>query len=91
MFSKGSRKGMVRFAVKPNDGAKLAQLAGEFNNWKPAAMRKQQDGTFAAEVPLKAGAHQYKFVVDGQWVADPDNAKCVLNAYGTVNSVAHVE
>jgi 1,4-alpha-glucan branching enzyme len=90
MFAKGSSKGTVRFVVKPNNGAKSAQLAGEFNNWRPATMRRQKDGSFVAEVPLKAGAYQYKFVLDGQWLADPDNSQRVPNAYGTDNSVAHV-
>jgi 1,4-alpha-glucan branching enzyme len=91
MISKGSRQNTTKFSVKPNNAARTAQLAGDFNGWKPAAMKKQKDGAFVAEVPLKAGSYQYKFVVDGQWVADPDNANCALNPYGSVNSVARIE
>lgn len=90
MYAKGNRKGIVRFVTRPAGSAGKVELAGSFNNWRPVPMRKQKDGTFAAEVPVPPGVHEYKFVVDGQWLADADNSAYVVNCYRTVNSVARV-
>ena len=92
MIAKGTKKGSVKFSIKPGNGAKQVSLAGCFNEWKPAAMKKQKDGSFSLAVDsLKAGPHEYKFIVDGQWVVDPDNNKWALNPYGTLNSVVQVD
>ena len=91
MFSKGRKKDTLRFSVKPRTNVTKVHLAGDFNGWKPTAMRKQKDGSFVSIVSAKAGAYEYKFVFDGDWVSDPDNHMRAMNAYGTANSVAIVE
>ncbi len=91
MFDKGTKKGTVRFTLKPAPPAKQVMLAGDFNEWKPVALKKQKDGSFAVVMPLRAGVYEYKYIVDGQWVVDPDNSRWALNPYGTLNSVAQVE
>ena len=91
MFAKGTKKGTLRFAIKPAAKAKQALLAGSFNQWKPVAMAKQKDGSFAITVPVSSGVHQYKFVVDGQWIADPDHNVCAPNPYGGANSIVRVD
>jgi hypothetical protein len=53
-------------------------------------MRKQKDGSYSTTVPLAVGSHEYKFILDGQWVVDPDNNAWALNPYGTLNSVVQV-
>lgn len=81
----------VEFTVKaPN--AKQVYLAGEFNNWSPTAqsMRRQPNGEWAVKVQLRRGTYQYKFVVDGAWVADVENPQRVSDNYGGHNSVAVV-
>ncbi len=90
MLTKGNTKGTIRFALKPSHSPKIVQLAGDFNNWKPIQMRGEANRVFAIDVPLRSGSHQYKFIVDGQWVPDPDNTLSTPNSYGTVNSVARV-
>ena len=74
--------------VKP--GAKEVFLAGDFNAWNPRSepMAKRKE-VFAKTLLLPAGEHQYKFVVDGEWVPDP-RAASVANDQGTVNSVRQV-
>ncbi|HUT60520.1 MAG TPA: glycogen-binding domain-containing protein [Phycisphaerae bacterium] len=91
MYAKGSKNGTVRFSLKPPGGAKRVMLAGSFNGWKPAPMRKQKGGAFALTVPLASGSHEYKFIVDGEWVVDSENPTWAMNPYGTFNSVAQVE
>ena len=84
--------GDVSFVCRPDSSAKQAFLAGSFNDWAPGArrMQKTRDGTFRARLTLPAGVHHYKFVVDGQWVADPEAAEQEPNPLGTVNSVLRV-
>ena len=91
MYAKGRQKGTIRFSISPGDAGKKIALAGSFNNWVPKAMRKQKDGSFACTVELSPGTYEYKFVVDGQWVVDPDTNAWAMNNYGTFNSVAQVE
>ena len=87
MLTKRSKKGTVRFTVRPKGSPVSVQLAGDFNGWKPVQMRKGKNGAFEVEVSLSSDAHQYKFVVDGQWISDADTAASVPNSYGTTNSV----
>ena len=55
------------------------------------AMRKQKDGQYVVEVPAMKKVSEYKFVVGGQWVTDPDNPAHAPNPYGTTNSLASLE
>ncbi len=85
MFAK-SKKGSIQFAVKAP--AKKAQLVGSFNSWQPLNMVRQKSGSFTVSVDLAPGKYEYKFLLDGQWVADPDHSRRTANAFGTENSVA---
>ena len=83
----------VAFSVHAKAGSKLF-LAGSFNDWNPTAKEmidKTGDGTFVANLNLPAGEHEYKFVIDGIWCADPECADWVQNDHGTLNSVKRVE
>jgi 5'-AMP-activated protein kinase regulatory beta subunit len=90
MYEKGRKKGLTRFALRGSDGARRAELAGSFNDWSPQPMRKNNKGEFVLNLPLQAGTYEYKFLVDGNWTLDPDNADMAMNALGTFNSVATV-
>ncbi len=65
--------GGIRFTyADPN--ASSVSLAGEFNGWSTTANpMTNEDGVWAITVPLEAGQQLYKFVVDGNWIADPTN------------------
>jgi hypothetical protein len=89
MFEK-SRKGTVQFSITPPSGAVQVYLAGAFRAWQPVLMKKQKDGRFALELRLSPGKHEYKFLVDGKWMADPDHSQYAPNPYGSFNSVAEV-
>ena len=66
------------------------QLAGTFNDWNPADMVKNDNvwTVTLEEVPI--GKHQFKFVVDGQWVHDVDQHH-VQNEMGSFNNEIEVE
>ena len=91
MFAKGIKKGTIQFTLTPGGAATKVELAGDFTSWKPRAMKKQKNGTFAAAVALPAGAYEYRFVVDGKWIADPDHSHWAPNPFGSFNSVAKVQ
>jgi 1,4-alpha-glucan branching enzyme len=92
MFAQGQKKGTLRFSFQAtNGGVKNAFLAGDFNDWQPKKMRKQKDNTFVVVVPADKGEHQYKFLIDDQWLLDPENDHRCVNSYGTLNSVAMAE
>lgn len=63
----------IRFTYT-NPNAQTVALAGDFNGWNSSAtpMTRQGDA-WSAVVRLAPGEHEYKFVVDGQWFADPEN------------------
>jgi 1,4-alpha-glucan branching enzyme len=90
MFRKNASKGSVCFGIKPSRPAKKVLLAASFNEWKPVACKKQKDGTYTVTVKLTPGTYEYKFIVDEEWVVDPDNPTWAMNHYGTFNSVAQV-
>ena len=53
--------------------AKHVSVIGDFNNWSPNSnpMKRQPDGGWSAQVPLKHGHHRYQFLVDGVPTLDP--------------------
>jgi enterochelin esterase-like enzyme len=55
--------------------ARQVHLAGEMTDWgyEKIAMAKGRDGVWRASVDLPAGQWVYKFVADGDWIADPAN------------------
>jgi thiol-disulfide isomerase/thioredoxin len=67
----------VEFKYRPTLPAQAVYLAGAFNNWKPDGHKMDgpdDKGTYSTKLKLKAGAHEYKFVIDGKtWRADPGN------------------
>ena len=83
----------VTFTVHAEKG-KAVYVAGEFNKWDPTAKKmayKAKDGIYAATIKLVPGEYQYKFVIDGTWCADPENANSVQNDQGTFNSIVTVK
>jgi hypothetical protein len=49
------------------------------------------DGKWAKELTLPDGRYEYRFVVDGAWVSDPNAREAAPNPFGTANSVLRVE
>ncbi len=72
--------------------AKKVTITGDFNKWehKSISMRKNKDHLWKKSLILKPGRYEYKFVVDGNWISDPNNSNRVLNSFGTENSVIEV-
>lgn len=82
----------VTFRCEANPGAEVF-LAGEFNGWDPTAQPMGDpdgDGVFEATLELEDGRYPYKFVVDGNWQADPAATETVDDGFGGQNSVVVV-
>ena len=83
----------VTFTVHADKG-KSVYLAGVFNQWSLTAKKmayKAKSGIYTATIKLAPGSYEYKFVIDGTWCADPENANSVPNDQGTFNSVIDVK
>jgi 1,4-alpha-glucan branching enzyme len=83
--------GTVSFElVKP--GARRVCVAGSFNDWKPEAtpLVPKDNGRWVGDLSIKPGRYEYLFVVDGQWVPDPNAKETVKNPFGGLNSILGV-
>ena len=83
--------GLVSFELV-NPAAKRVCVAGTFNDWQPegAPLAPVGNGRWAVRVPIKPGRYEYLFVVDGQWLPDPNAKESVQNPFGGQNSVLGV-
>jgi len=74
-------------------GAEHVYICGDFNHWQPTSLRmigNPEAGLWEKRLVLPPGRHEYKFVVDGQWLHDPDARENIQNIYGSLNSVVEV-
>ncbi len=85
-------KEYTTFKLRGYTNAKKVVLAGSFNNWNETdfVMRKMDYG-WKYVVPLSGGKHHYKFIVDGEWITDPNNTVKEHDGNGHVNSVCMVK
>lgn len=81
-------KGNAAFFLKGFADANEVVLAGSFNGWKTKGLKmKKVEKGWAVNLELPVGRYEYKFIVDGNWIHDPDNPDTVVNEYSTLNSV----
>ena len=93
MVVRTKKKGAVTFVCNVEPNASRIYLATSANCWDPTAerMTRVKDGSFRATLLLPAGEYQYKFVIDGIWINDPDAEGQTINCYGTLNSLVRVQ
>jgi hypothetical protein len=95
----GKHKNSVRFvdpnttfALKGHGNANNVILSGTFNGWDQQGYSMMKNGNeWVLRIYLPPGKHLYKFLVDGQWIIDPDNKLWEKNQYQTHNSVIWVK
>jgi len=78
------------FILNAHTDAKKVYLAGSFNNWQSKELLMHRSAT-GWELPLylAQGTYTYKYVVDGNWMVDPDNPERYPNGNNGFNSVLH--
>ena len=86
------KNGNAHFKLKGYNDAKRVIIAGSFNKWHEHLfkMNKVDDG-WELTLQIKPGVHQYRFIVDGNWMEDPSNIHKVINEYGGHNSVLDIK
>jgi 1,4-alpha-glucan branching enzyme len=82
---------LVRFEYL-NPLAQSVYLAGTFNDWHPSVteMLAIGEGRWTKEVVLTPGRYEYRLVVDGLWLENPNCPVSTPNPYGERNSVLTV-
>jgi 1,4-alpha-glucan branching enzyme len=82
----------IDFVLEYN-GAEHVYVCGDFNDWHPTCLRmigNPDAGLWEKRLTLPPGRYEYKFVVDGNWLHDPDARENVSNIFGSLNSVVEV-
>jgi len=68
-------------------------IAGDFNKWVPEALNlgvSHGRPVWRSAIRLISGSYEYKYLVDGKWIVDPENSNTVLTDTGNMNSVINV-
>lgn len=87
-----SLKGNVTFRLRGFPDARVVAVAGDFNRWNQSQfLFAKEGGDWVCRVDLPAGTYQYKFIVDGNWLTDPNNPKVVHDVRGFENSLLRAE
>lgn len=78
----------ITFFLPNHNHASKVILSGSFNNWDTEAlqMTKVNEG-WTYTIPLSGGKHHYKFIVDGNWIVDPENPVKEYDESSHINSV----
>jgi cyclomaltodextrinase / maltogenic alpha-amylase / neopullulanase len=80
------------FRFHPDGDVESLSVAGTFNGWSAGAdpmTDEDGDGDFTARLPIEPGRYLYKYVLNGEWIPDPDNPEQEEGGYG--NSILVVE
>jgi 1,4-alpha-glucan branching enzyme len=89
--SAGPQLTPVRFEFT-HPTARAVCIAGTFNDWQPEtkSMHSVGGGRWQKETALAPGTYEYRLVVDGEWMADPQARESVPNPFGGRNSLLTV-
>jgi hypothetical protein len=85
MGEKGVMGDKVTYLItlyEPN--ARDVRLTGTFIDWDEDGieMKRDDEGTWKTWISLGPGTHMYKFIVDGNWMADPEMEERVPDGMG---------
>jgi len=76
-----------KFELENFENSKKVYLSGSFNDWRKKGLKMSRTSKgWILPMYLKEGTHAYKFVVDGEWVTDPDNPVVRPDGAGNFNS-----
>ncbi len=80
------------FRIDGHGLAAAVSLTGSFVSWSGTAppaipFTKGIDGAWTGSYAFAAGMHQYKYIVDAVWMADPTNPNTIGDGFGGTNSV----
>ena len=86
MATKKADKQNITFSILAPSARKV-QLVGDFSGWEqhPVELKKLKNGEWKTTLPLPAGKHEYRYIVDGNWSDDPGCSMRVPNSFGSQN------
>jgi chromosome partitioning protein len=79
----------VMFALDAPQSNRV-HVTGEFTNWSREGLEMKKDpagGLWKVVVDIPPGEYEYRFIVDGVWIRDPNNQDYVRNEFGQENSL----
>lgn len=83
-----SLEGNTTLRLKGFKDASIVALAGDFNDWHQSQVVCGKEGDdWICRIDLEPGHHAYKFIVDGNWVLDPENPKTAVDDAGNTNNI----
>jgi len=69
--AEATRTGVVTLKVNAA-GARSVEVAGDFTNWSPVALKSASEGLWSVALPIKQGKYQMNLRLDGgKWVVPP--------------------
>lgn len=75
------------FRLKGYPDTEEVVVAGTFNDWNKRELRlRRVNNEWILPVYLHEGTYSYKFLVDRQWITDPDNTQTRVDDQGNRNS-----
>ncbi|PCJ21455.1 MAG: hypothetical protein COB02_02360 [Candidatus Cloacimonadota bacterium] len=83
-------KDTVEF-IYPSEKGKIVYWVGDFNDWQASdqIVYNKKRKAYIFKMPAYAsGVYFYKWVVDGEWLLDPNNKESYQNGVFGINSVA---
>ena len=87
-----SLKGNTTFRLKGYPNARIVAVAGSFNTWNQSQVLCGREGEeWICRMDLTPGKYTYKFIIDGDWILDPDNPTTEDDERGFTNSVVVVK
>lgn len=87
-----SENGNAKFLLKGFENAEKVILSGSFNRWDEQLykMQKTENG-WMLNLQLIPNYYEYKFIVDGNWIEDPNNPEKAINEFDEYNSVINIK
>ncbi|MGO8766112.1 MAG: glycogen-binding domain-containing protein [Limisphaerales bacterium] len=74
--------------------AEEVYLCGDLNEWSPRGLpmiRHGADRCWKKRLMLAPGRYEYKFIVNGVWIHNPDAPQNVPDGHGSLNLVMEVQ
>jgi chromosome partitioning protein len=80
----------IRFRLRAPEASEV-YLTGDFNHWNPGGIPLEphpvQAGVWQVTLPLPVGNYEYRYIIDGRWLTDPEHGETVVNEMGLENSL----
>jgi hypothetical protein len=87
-----SLRGNTTLRLKGYPRARIVAVAGTFNAWNQSkVLCGKESDEWVCRLDLSPGKYTYKFIIDGDWILDPDNSNTEDDERGITNSVLVVK